>query len=94
MVPKKNFLPTRVDNHALGCRAAASTSASVQFFHQRMKYFTTMLDYSKTILERVSFSPALFRKEYRKALKRLHPLEAAALRMWLREQQQINSNLK
>lgn len=56
-----------------------------------MNYLTTMLDYSKLVLERVSFSPALFKKEYRKALKRLHPLEATALRIWAR-QQRFKSN--
>ncbi len=57
-----------------------------------MNYLTTMLEYSKIVLERVSFNPTLFKKEYRKALKRLHPLEATALRMWVR-QQRFNSNL-
>jgi len=46
---------------------------------------TTMLDYSKFILERVSFHPNLFKKEYRKALRRLQPVEAASLRNWIRE---------
>jgi hypothetical protein len=57
-----------------------------------MSCITTMLDYSKIVLERVSFNPTLFKKEYRKALRRLHPLEAASLSMWVR-QQRINSNL-
>jgi hypothetical protein len=57
-----------------------------------MKYLNSMLDYSKLVLERVSFHPLLFKKEYRKALKRLQPLEAAALSTWVR-QHYMKSNL-
>jgi hypothetical protein len=47
---------------------------------------TSMLEYSKMILERVSFHPYLFKKEYRKALRRLQPVEADSLRTWVRTQ--------
>jgi hypothetical protein len=40
-------------------------------------------DYTKSVLERVSFDPVLFRKELRKALKNLLPYELEQLRKWL-----------
>ena len=43
----------------------------------------TMFDYSKTILERVSFDPLLFCKELEKALKILLPYEVEQLTDWL-----------
>ena len=42
-----------------------------------------MFDYSKTILERVSFDPLLFCKELEKALKMLLPYEVEQLTAWL-----------
>jgi len=42
-----------------------------------------MFDYSKTILERVSFDPLLFCKELEKALKILLPYEVEQLTDWL-----------
>jgi hypothetical protein len=42
-----------------------------------------MLDYTKSILERVSFDPALFLKELKKAVKTLLPYEVEQLREWL-----------
>lgn len=45
----------------------------------------TMLDYSKLILKSVSFDSKLFRKEYRKSLQWLSPLEVVSLKIWLRE---------
>ena len=42
-----------------------------------------MFDYTKSILERVSFDPILFSKELRKALKILLPYELEQLRKWL-----------
>lgn len=42
-----------------------------------------MFDYSKTILERVSFDPLLFCKELEKALKMLLPYEVEQLTDWL-----------
>ncbi|RZK00474.1 MAG: hypothetical protein EOO46_21070 [Flavobacterium sp.] len=43
----------------------------------------TMFDYTKTILERVSFDPTLFCKELEKALKTLLPYEVEQLTDWL-----------
>ncbi len=42
-----------------------------------------MLDYTKSILERVSFDPALFLKELQKAVKTLLPYEVEQLKEWL-----------
>ncbi|GAA4769057.1 MULTISPECIES: hypothetical protein [Flavobacterium] len=41
-----------------------------------------MIDYTKSILERVSFDPALFRKELEKAVKMLLPYEIEELSKW------------
>ncbi len=43
----------------------------------------TMFDYTKTILERVSFDPTLFCKELNKALQTLLPYEIEKLGEWL-----------
>ena len=43
----------------------------------------SMFDYTKTILERVSFDPVLFCKELQKALKMLLPYEVEQLADWL-----------
>ena len=40
-------------------------------------------DYTKSVLERVSFDPVLFCKELRKAIKTLLPYELEQLRKWL-----------
>jgi hypothetical protein len=40
-------------------------------------------DYTKSVLERVSFDPTLFKKELRKALKALLPYELEQLKKWL-----------
>jgi hypothetical protein len=40
-------------------------------------------DYTKSVLERVSFDPVLFCKELRKAIKNLLPYELEQLRRWL-----------
>ena len=42
-----------------------------------------MLDYTKSILERVSFDPALFYKKIKKAIKTLLPHEMDQLKEWL-----------
>jgi hypothetical protein len=42
-----------------------------------------MFDYTKSVLERVSFDPILFRKELEKAIKALLPFELDLLREWL-----------
>ena len=40
-------------------------------------------DYTKSVLERVSFDPILFCKELRKAIKALLPYELEQLKKWL-----------
>lgn len=40
-------------------------------------------DYTKSVLERVSFDPILFTKELKKAIKALLPYELEQLRKWL-----------
>ena len=42
-----------------------------------------MFDYTKSVLERVSFDPALFCKELKKAIKNLLPYEIELLKKWL-----------
>ncbi|MER3317492.1 hypothetical protein [Flagellimonas lutimaris] len=42
-----------------------------------------MLDYTKTILQKVSFDVKLFARELRKAISRLLPSEVQELRIWL-----------
>lgn len=41
-------------------------------------------DYTKSVLERVSFDPLLFLKELKKAIKNLLPYEIEQLSKWLR----------
>ncbi len=48
---------------------------------QTMSFF----EYSKMILEKVSFYPAIFKKELRKALRNLGRNEAQQLIIWCRE---------
>lgn len=45
----------------------------------------TMLEYFKIILDKVSFDRRLFKKEYRKSLLLLTPVEAYQLKQWWRE---------
>ncbi len=42
-----------------------------------------MLDYTKTILQKVSFDVKLFARELKKAITRLLPSEVDELRIWL-----------
>ncbi|CEN32610.1 hypothetical protein [Capnocytophaga cynodegmi] len=42
-----------------------------------------MIEYTKTILSKVSFDPGLFRKELNKAMDRLLPYEVEELKVWL-----------
>ena len=42
----------------------------------------SMLDYTKMILKKVSFDPALFEKELKKSLKYLMEHEVRELRIW------------
>ena len=43
-----------------------------------------MFDYTKTVLERVSFDVNLFCKELEKALDRLLPYEIEELKIWIK----------
>ncbi|MDX1332155.1 MAG: hypothetical protein R3252_03925 [Robiginitalea sp.] len=43
-----------------------------------------MLEYTKTVLQKVSFDARLFSKELKKAIDRLLPNELAELKEWLR----------
>lgn len=43
----------------------------------------TMLEYTKTILQKVSFDVKLFTKELKKAVSRLMPSEIEELKIWL-----------
>lgn len=42
-----------------------------------------MFDYTKTILDKVSFDVRLFTKEIKKAISRLLPYEIEELRIWV-----------
>ncbi|HEY6144180.1 MAG TPA: hypothetical protein VIV55_12270 [Flavobacterium sp.] len=42
-----------------------------------------MFDYTKSVLERVSFDPVLFCKELEKAIRALLPYEMEQLKEWL-----------
>ncbi len=44
-----------------------------------------MFEYTKTVLEKVSFNKELFKKELEKALNRLLPYEVKELYLWLKE---------
>lgn len=44
-----------------------------------------MLDYTKTVLQKVSFDAKLFTKELQKAISRLLPDEIEELKRWLRQ---------
>lgn len=50
-----------------------------------LKFYANMLEYIKTILEKVSFDRKLFEKELRKSLKMLVGEEVAQLRAWCYE---------
>ncbi|EAR14551.1 MULTISPECIES: hypothetical protein [Robiginitalea] len=43
----------------------------------------SMLEYTKTVLQKVSFDARLFSRELQKAIKRLLPNELEELRNWL-----------
>lgn len=47
---------------------------------------TNMLEYTKLILQKVSFSPVLFAKELRKSKKVLNRKERIRLLSWLKQQ--------
>lgn len=44
-----------------------------------------MLEYTKTVLQKVSFDSMLFCKELEKAISRLLPIEVEELKHWLRQ---------
>lgn len=44
-----------------------------------------MLEYTKTVLKKVSFDTKLFCKELKKAIKRLLPEEIEELKYWLQQ---------
>ncbi|WP_430907320.1 hypothetical protein [Maribacter sp. 2-571] len=44
-----------------------------------------MLEYTKTVLQKVSFDTKLFCKEVEKAIQRLLPNEVEELKHWLRQ---------
>ena len=44
-----------------------------------------MLEYTKTVLQKVSFDAKLFAKEVKKAYKRLLPAEIEELKIWLKQ---------
>lgn len=50
---------------------------------------TSMLDYMKVILSKVSFDKRLFRKEYKKSLSWLSSNETIELKGWLRQQRMM-----
>lgn len=53
----------------------------------------SFLDYYKLILDKVSFDPVLFQKEYKKARKILEESEAKQLDRWL-QTKGLNNNLR
>ncbi|WP_299210770.1 hypothetical protein [uncultured Dokdonia sp.] len=52
-----------------------------------------MFEYTKTILNKVSFDSVLFCKELQKAVKRLLPYEIEELRIWINNLIKENPNL-
>jgi hypothetical protein len=52
---------------------------------------TTMLEYCKTVLKKVSFCRRLFRKEYRKSRQWLTAHEGSELKNWIRSYRQQTS---
>lgn len=54
----------------------------------------TVLEYSKMILEKVSFDKKLFRKELRKALRWISKEEVRSLILWCRDKYNIKKYKK
>jgi len=52
-------------------------------FYKTIFMARAILDYTKTVLRKVSFDVELFSKELKKAVKRLLPFEIEELRIWL-----------
>jgi hypothetical protein len=60
-----------------------------------MRFKTSMLEYCKVILEKLSFSRDLFRKEYRKSFRYLNPEERILFRKWVRRKfKMVSSEIK
>jgi hypothetical protein len=57
-----------------------------------MKFKTSMLEYCKLILTKISFSKTLFVKEYKKSLKFLSKNEVKELKQWVRATFKFNRN--
>ena len=55
----------------------------VVYFNKTIFMARAILDYTKTVLKKVSFDVDLFSKELKKAVKRLLPFEIEELRIWL-----------
>ena len=53
-----------------------------------------MLEYTKMVLQKVSFNMGLFRRELKKASKRLLPYEIEELIIWLKEFSKENHKVK
>ncbi len=53
-----------------------------------------MFEYTKTILEKVSFNTALFSKELKKAVTRLLPYAIQELEIWIKQLILQNPDLK
>ena len=51
-----------------------------------------MLEYCKTILQKISFSKSLFKKEYKKTFRYLNEGEHVELKKWLKENMVKTSN--
>jgi hypothetical protein len=56
------------------------------------KFKTSMLEYAKIILSKISFDKGLFRKEYKKAFSYLDRHERAALKQWVRTEWSMRFN--
>lgn len=52
-----------------------------------------MFDYTKIVLNKVSFDPSLFCKELQKALQRLLPHEITELKIWINSLVSANPQL-
>jgi hypothetical protein len=48
------------------------------------KFRTSMLEYGKIVLTKISFDRKLFRKEYKKIIRLLQPNEQRELKSWVR----------
>lgn len=46
---------------------------------------TSMLEYCKLVLKKMSFNRRLFRKEYKKTFTYLDPMDHTKLKQWIRE---------